>query len=49
MSRDLVMSLLRRGNTGNEILEILDVISADFNGQSEDANQSLMVTTPMQY
>ncbi len=41
--------MMRQGNTGSEILQILDVIVADFNQQSEDSNQSLMVTTPTQY
>ncbi len=49
MSREIVLGMMRQGNTGSEILQILDVIVADFNQQSEDSNQSLMVTTPTQY
>ena len=29
MNRSVILSLLRQGNTGNEILSILDVIVAD--------------------
>jgi len=37
MSKSVILSLLRQGNTGNEILSILDVIVADVESDSEEA------------
>ena len=36
MSRDLMLTLLRKGNTGTEILSILDVIVEDNPSSSDD-------------
>jgi len=36
MSRDLMLTLLRRGNTGNDILSILDAIVRDDSSSSDD-------------
>ena len=36
MSRDLMLTLLRRGNTGTEILSILDAIVSDDSSSSDD-------------
>jgi len=33
----VILSLLRQGNTGNEILSILDVIVADVESDTEEA------------
>jgi len=37
MNRSVILSLLRQGNTGNEILSILDVIVADVESDTEEA------------
>lgn len=37
MNRSVILSLLRQGNTGNEILSILDVIVADVESDNEEA------------
>lgn len=37
MSKSVILSLLRQGNTGNEILSILDVIVADVESDTEEA------------
>lgn len=29
MTKDVLVSMLRQGNTGNEILQILDVLASD--------------------
>jgi len=39
MPRNLMLTLLRKGNTGNDILSILDVIAED-NSSSSDDTQS---------
>ena len=36
MSRDLMLTLLRKGNTGTEILSILDAIVRDDSSSSDD-------------
>ena len=36
MSRDLMLTLLRKGNTGTEILSILDAIVSDDSSSSDD-------------
>ena len=36
MSRDLMLTLLRKGNTGSEILSILDAIVSDDSSSSDD-------------
>ena len=33
MSREVALGLLRQGNTGNDILQILDVIVADIESE----------------
>ena len=35
MSSSVILSLLAQGNTGNEILSILDAIVADLNADSD--------------
>jgi hypothetical protein len=37
MTRSVILSLLRQGNNGNEILSILDAIVADVESDSEEA------------
>jgi hypothetical protein len=37
MNRSVILSLLAQGNTGNEILSILDVIVADVESDREEA------------
>lgn len=41
MSRDLLLGQLRQGNTGNEILSILDAIVADVNVDSQPAESAV--------
>ena len=41
MSRSLALGMLRQGNTGNEILQILDVIVADIVEQNNIVLQKL--------
>ena len=36
MSRDLMLTLLRKGNTGSEIMSILDAIVSDDSSSSDD-------------
>lgn len=36
MSRDLMLTLLRKGNTGSEIMSILDVIVEDDSSSSDN-------------
>ena len=43
MSREIALGLLRQGNTGSEILQILDVIAAD-NQQSINDTQDAAVS-----
>jgi hypothetical protein len=35
MSKQVLISMLRQGNTGNEILSILDVIANDVNDNTQ--------------
>ena len=37
MSKEVMLGMLRQGNTGSEILSILDVIATD-NRESDDSN-----------
>jgi len=37
MNRSVILSLLRQGNNGNEILSILDAIVADVESDCEEA------------
>ncbi len=39
MSKSVFLSLLAQGNTGNEILSILDVIAAENVSQSDDNSE----------
>ena len=41
MSRSIALGMLRQGNTGNEILQILDVIVADIVEQNNIVLQKL--------
>ena len=41
MSRSIALGMLRQGNTGNEILQILDVIVADIIEQNNIVLQKL--------
>ena len=41
MSRSIALGMLRQGNTGNEILQILDVIVADIVEQNNTVLQKL--------
>ena len=38
MSKSVLISLLAQGNTGNEILQILDTLAADAVSDTEEAN-----------
>jgi hypothetical protein len=37
MNRSVILSLLRQGNNGNEILQILDTLVADVESDCEEA------------
>ena len=39
MSREVLLGMLSQGNTGNEILAILDAISEDVNNKQEEEIQ----------
>jgi len=39
MTRSLMISLLRKGNTGNEILNILDTLASDTNVTQPATNE----------
>ena len=39
MTREIALGLLAQGNTGNELLDILDVIEADVN-EGDSVNQA---------
>ena len=43
MSRDLMLTLLRKGNTGTEILSILDAIVEDNPSSSDDTQSEAIV------
>jgi len=43
MSRDLMLTLLRKGNTGTEILSILDAIVEDNPSSSDDTQSEVIV------
>ncbi len=52
MSRDTLLGMLRLGNTGSEILQILDAIAADNDGGQDNSGapaNDAWVSTPMQY
>jgi hypothetical protein len=40
MSKQVLISMLRQGNTGNEILSILDVIANDAISEGDDDTQT---------
>jgi hypothetical protein len=45
MSKQVLISMLRQGNTGNEILSILDVIASDAISEGEDSTQPANMPT----
>ena len=45
MSKQVLISMLRQGNTGNEILSILDVIANDAISEGNDDTQTANVPT----
>jgi hypothetical protein len=45
MSKQVMISMLRQGNTGSEILSILDVIATDTISEDLDSTQSDNVPT----
>ena len=45
MSKQVLISMLRQGNTGNEILSILDVIANDAISEGDDDTQTGNVPT----
>jgi hypothetical protein len=40
--RNILIGMLRQGQTGDQVLQILDLVATDFFNQSQDADASLV-------
>ena len=45
MSREMMLGMLRQGNTGSQILQILDVIAEDYSSSSDKKGDAVSYTT----
>ena len=45
MSREMMLGMLRQGNNGSQILQILDVIAEDYSSNSDKQGDAVSYTT----
>tara|TARA_B100001939_G_C16594852_1_gene468459 strand:+ start:341 stop:496 length:156 start_codon:yes stop_codon:yes gene_type:complete len=45
MSREMMLGMLRQGNNGSQILQILDVIAEDYSSNSDQQGDAVSYTT----